>query len=256
MSDKKESIKTIPSDAKILMDDWDTLTRIIRQVAIPAHKHQEESSELLADDIINDALAGPYRPFLACKLKAFANLCTMRMLITSAENEALKEEKKDLAKSAHPLAKLAAKTTIGEVDKRQKQLDEITNEHFSQWREQIKTWIAALNAALVKNDVPLSTLEAQELAEALTFSELKKRFADLNLELPTIKELNFSVYFKLKSELVIRNSLARRQLPHTQKEIDVVTKRLKSLLNEIHKTEAALLKNQETPTLKIADFTQ
>lgn len=254
MNDKKQPVKIIPSDAKILLDDWDTLTRIIRQVAIPAHKHADAGSELLDDATINDAIRGPYRPFLACKLKAFAKLCSMRMLITSIDNDALQEDKKNIQKSSHPLAKYVSKTTISDVDKRQKQLDEITNEHFSEWQAQIKHWLDLLINSLAKNKVPLSSLETEELAELMPVSELFARFENLNLELPKIKELNFSNYFKLKTELVARNSLARRQLPHTEKELDAVTKDLKNVFSEIHKMEAALIKQQEAPTLKIADF--
>lgn len=254
MSDKKHKAKKIPSDAKILLDDWETLTRIIRQVATPSYKRQEQVNELLADEIINDATAGPYRPFLACKLKAYANLCAMRLLITSADNETLQEQKNDIAKSAAPLAKYVKKTTISDVDKRQRQLDELTNEHFSQWQAQTKQWIALLGSSFAKHGFPLSELETQELAGLPTVSELEKRFVDLALTLPDAHAMNFSHYFKLKAELIVRSSLARRQLPHTQKEIEAVIKQLKNVFNEIHKKETALIKDQEPSTMKIGDF--
>ncbi len=257
MSDNKSQPTIIPTIAKVLMDDWETLTRIIRQIATPVgHKGTEKDNTLLTDAMINDAVSGPYHPFLSAKLKAFGEICEYRMLITVSENEALQEKVKDISKEENPKLKIAKKLSICELDKRQHQLDELTNEHFSTWQSHIKTWLATIENELNTLAVPLSELEHHELYQLEPISQLAARFIELDIEMPKNKKdyFNFATYLHFKTTLIVQSSLGRRQLPHQKKDIEQITKKLKNTFSEIEKTENSLASEQAKATEAISLF--
>jgi len=250
--------RSIPSDAKVLLDDWETLSRIILKVATPLRDRlepKENSSNLIPDNIINDAVNGPFHPFFAAKLKAFAQICELRMLVTISENEALQSKKK-IDKKETPTEKLAKKISITELDKKQKELDEMTNEHYAQWQELIEDWVEDIKEALEQHNVPLSNLELQELKQLEPISELLDRFTHLNIEPPKNKkdEFNFANCFKYKTDLAIHSSLSRRHQPHEKKNIDTVIKKLKPVFNAIQKEESNIAREQSAETEAAINF--
>lgn len=259
MSHKQPDFQAIPSDAKLMVDDWDTLSRLIREIATP-QKHRQDTTidteSLVPDSIIKDALDGPFNPFLACKLNAFAKLCQMRMLVTIFENEALQEAKKNLPLKETDLEKKAKSVTINDLDSRQKKLDDAANNHYAQWRELTQNWIGLIIDNLHKQGVTLSSLEIGDFSQLEPISDLENRFINLQLEPPKNKkgEFDFANYFKHKAYLIIHSSLARRQLPHDQKAVDQVLKKLNSVFSTIKRQAADLEKQQAPETAKIAEF--
>lgn len=237
--------KFIPTDTKILINEWQTLHDKIVENAqlVKIKKTEEASSSLLSEQQLNDALNGPLQYFFKQKLKAYATISKVRLLLTTTQDDIFKNNPHDKV-SLKDLEKI----NTAELDKMQQTLNELTKAHYQQWQEKRKSWDQQLTLAMTANNISLSEIEIKELKDKEPLSELMDRFIDLNIKMPSIEKMDFEQYLRLKVYLTIRNSLSRQQEPHDDEAITKLVKKLNREFNQIHQEEKQLIKTQRAET--------
>ncbi len=244
---ERAPIYDLSTHAKILINEWKTLHELLTE-SIASAKAKTEAHEsklnspLLSDTQINDALLGPLHDFFKQKLSAYAAVSRIRLQLTAATDEAMKN------RSPKALPKNLEKITPAELDKIQNSLNELTQKHFAEWKAHLKEWNQQLLLALTANHIALSEIEIKEFNDREPLSELFNRFVDLHLETPTWEAVTAERYLQLKTHLAIHSYLSRNHQPHDTTEINKILKKLKKDFAQIAKEEKQFIENQKKET--------
>lgn len=242
----------IDSNVRVLLGNWPTLCDLIAKHSLSVKDllqldDLETSSALkpLSEHQITDALRGPYQAFLKQQMTAYSKISRIQMTLTMTKEDAFKTIMAQENQEVNP-AKLE-NLDPADLNALQTKLDELTVVHNQQWEDRFSTWQQQTLEALTQQGLEFSALEVNEFKASEPVSELRKRFIDLKVELPKLKQkaMNFAAYLKLKSTLTIHSILSRQQLPHEAVEINKFIKALKNVFNRIEQEEVALLQSQQ-----------
>ncbi|WP_423062327.1 hypothetical protein [Candidiatus Paracoxiella cheracis] len=256
----KNTDSFISTDAKVLINDWQALHKIIEahtQLTTEQLEgdHSSSLTTLLSERQLTDALAGPYQKFFKQKLSAYATIVKLRLEITLQEDESLKIPDDDAQETNSTFKALLEKYTLNDLNKIQAELDQLTNEHNEQWETQLAEWNQQLLMSVIANQIPLTNIEIEAFKDKEPLSELINLYNDLNIDLPKLDfaDFNFEQYLKLKLELVIRSSLHRRHEAHELTDISRIMKKFKSDFATIHQQEQQLVEKQKVDTQRIVE---
>ncbi len=255
MTDKKQD-HFIDTSARIIFSDWKILANIAvkhsTSVKDMLQANAEESSPftILSDTQVAEALAGPFGHFFKQKMSAYARISRMQMELNISKEDVFKGKRAPHAEAKALPKKQIDKFTLADVENIQNKLDTLTNEHITQWEEQLSLWKQQLVEQLTQQDQALSDIEIKEINDPEPLSELLDRFTNLSVELPKVKkgDVTFTSYLTYKAQLAIHSSLSRKQLPHQADDIKKVLKKLKAFFDQVQKQEQALIEQQQTET--------
>ncbi len=249
---------------RVLLNDWQGLADLMQSHASPivgevkTESTPESVKERLTEKQIEDALSGPYATFFQQKLAAYAVYARINMAVLAKEDNPLKNaaEKYELSdadeaiKAVQLNKSLLEKLTPANMQKIRKDLDKLVEDHFDNWQTQIEEWYKDICQASKRVKVALSDSEQEQLCADEPISEIKDRYADLNLPWPKLKQngANFREYIQLKVYLAIQSTLSRQQLPHGVEEVNRKQKLLKSTYKRIAEAEEELTTKQQKET--------
>lgn len=246
----------VTTSAKVFLNDWVALRDIInehvtliKEAANADAALANPATALFSDQQMDDALNGPYQAFIKQKLSAYAKIARVRLKLTVDQDENLRAEK-------HPeqdnpaLDALIENISTNDLDNMQSELDELTKAHHAMWQSQLSEWKNHLAHDIQQKNVLLSDLEMKELEDQEPASELLNRLIDLKIELPKKinRANNYKHYYTLKTKLAVFNALSRQHKPHTNADIEAITKTLKPSFNDIENAETALVNAQRLET--------
>lgn len=240
----------IPTYVRLLCSEWTAINTLIIEHGTPMREKIHGKREFLIpeESYLNDALNGPYQPFLETCLNAHARVARIRLELTLEENDLFKRGENVPSNPARIPQKILKKCNLAECDNLTKKLSEHIQTYAGQWRESVHTWSLELQSALNQAGLKLTDIEIQHFNDDEPISDLHNRFIELKLEKPTYKreKKGFSAYFILKLTLAIHSILSRLQQPHGPSEIEPYLKSAKSPLEKIHQEETQLLNAQKT----------
>lgn len=254
----KETDSFISTDAKVLINDWQTLRNLIvthTQLTTQQAPPSESSAltTLLSERQLTDALTGPYQQFFKQTLSAYAAITKLQLELNLQGDDTLKIKADDEQETNAALKELIGKYSLSDVNKMQSDLDQLTNDHNEQWHAQLTQWHQPLLNSLTTHKIPLTDIEIKELQDNEPISELIGRFKDRNFDLPLLNfsDFSFEHYLQLKLELAIRSSLNRRHEAHDSADITRILKKFRVDFTQIKQQEKALLDKQKTATKEI-----
>lgn len=246
--------------AKAILSNWSTLKKLLieRATRIKDSKSSEQAADedtaaenqrfaLLSDTVLNDTFCGPYQGFFNLHIHAYAKLTRVRSAVMLRSEDIFKKEQKLAAQVLEVPESIVRDTSLPDLDKLFKQLDEQLPAMYEQWRGLVNQWQSRLIEGLQAVPLALSILELAELQQQEPLSELHDRFVDLSIDPPKTKAAgsDFTSYLTLKTYNIILSALSRQHEPHTADDIQKVLKKLKSVFDSIQKEEKQLLQAQE-----------
>lgn len=233
----------LSTHAKTLINDWRTLQQIILEIYYAPNRPPEDSTTLtvLTDPLIENIWHGPFHSWLKQVLTAYSKLAQLRLFSTIEQDETFKTKINNLSAS---LRKEIVQFGNAELEKIQKNLDNLVLQQFHELDSHYHTWCATLQAALNAEKIPLTESEEKELSTLENTTLISKRYDDLQLAAPTevAESLTFHDYLKLKVYLAMHNSLSRRHQPHQPKDIEAHLKHLKKAFHAVQQADLHFLK--------------
>jgi hypothetical protein len=254
----------ISTHAKIVLNEYRALKKLIlhysKQVRDQHHQDEEQQDSkpftLLTDNAINDAICGPFAPFLKQIISAYAAAAFTRQQLTVDNDDVLKNAAQKLDKFTIIETSLLKKTSLSEIDRLTLDLDKMTTEFAAEWQEQFDNWLAAALHELHQHEINLSEADQSEFHHAYPISELLDRCSDLKITPPSFKKeqhCDFSSYFTLKLHIAIYNYLNQQHQTEVDKTTKQLLKKFKDLLSEVNNKEQALLKNHRQELDKLLE---
>ena len=236
---------------RAVLSDWQVLAGVIvqhTQLLEDVKKNGDKPPvipNLLTDQHITDSLNGPYSAFVSQKMRAYAAIGRLKSEHIIQENELFKEGSSNPIESQLSPQFLSS-YSLANLNAMQKQLNQLTAQHHSQWVDNHIQWNEAVAQALGNAGISLSEIEYNGLCDDEPISELLDRFIELKLELPKSRSNTdtFDGYLTLKAYLAVQSSLSRNQKSSTPDEVNKVLKSLKSLFNDMEKQQQKLLSTQ------------
>jgi hypothetical protein len=251
---------------KIFINDWPAF-----RIALAKHtsaigsegKKNLRDFALISDKELNSALSGPFAPvfeeflnaYLIIKRANFEKRLQDDSVFTEAKENLpenpcnMKDREADIKlKHKEPPEEVIRITSSADTEKRLEQLDALFNTSF---RTFAKLHQAAYNESIKKFTAINCTLSEQDknfLNSDEPLDEIQRRFIDISLEIPKIKDggLFFSYYLQLKLILCIHSTLSMQQLPHGNKDILEKLKQFKEITTTCEKHEEKMVTNQQT----------
>jgi len=256
MATKKEE-HFIGTHAKVILSDWQVLATIVtKHSTLIKESTQEEESEsepgpqVLSQREIDDAFNGPMQAFFKQKITAHSAIARLRLHLTMNDDETFKEKRAKLPDEDKIPESILSSTSLSDLNKIGKELDQLTTEHHEQWEQCRDAWNKHILQRLSETGLSLSEIEIKEFQDPEPISELSDRFVSLNIALPKTHkaDMDFSKYLTLKTDIAVQSALSRQHLPHEQSDIQRILKQLKSDFNAIRKQEQQILSEQKAAT--------
>lgn len=236
---------------KSYLTDWQLMKKLLHLYndRIKDIKEFKETNKLkpLTQQLLNDALSGPYQHFFRQKLNAYQKILYAKEQLTLHETDILENTHIDTEDMLS--TNLLDTISMSKVNELQKQLTQLTQQHNSEWQEKINEWQTIL-IDIIGNNYGLSETEAYQFTINEPISELLERFEGLNLSIPKIKSssMGFSNYLTLKTDLAIHSTLARQHQAHQQSDVNKNLKTFKDLFEKIKEEEQAIITRHKTDT--------
>ena len=242
----------ISSYAQLLLSDQQDLAKLLLIYGTSIKKSITQTpiltEGLLAVEIIDTALAGPFQPMLKMLIHYFTLVARVRCDFKFKDEELFNKEKKNNFADKLPDDEIA-KVNTGILSGIEKQLKSKLKEIDKAWQALCHEGVQEVLQQLLKNGVELSEIEIKEMRDLETITDVENRFTDLNIPRPKLakrEDMDIALYLTLKADIAIQSSLSRRQLPHEQKDIDKLLKPLKNIFKQIFDQEKVLLKHQRS----------
>ncbi|MDF1795978.1 MAG: hypothetical protein P1U63_05520 [Coxiellaceae bacterium] len=257
-SRKSDSLSTsyfIPTYTRIMISDWSNIARFIIEHARPmkdkVNPDENQQNYVPSESQVNDALNGPFNGYIHQCISAFAKIARVRIEHTRKDSDFFITEATENNPNEIP-ERLLKQTSSAECDNLTKQLNDKVATYSQQWRDAANHWVSQVQQQLMSQDLPLSEIEITELKDDEPLSDVLDRYTELKVEHPKLpKEMNFAVYYTLKTTLAVHSVLSRLQKPHTANDIDKHIKPLKKLFVTITEEQKQLLENQQVEIAEI-----
>ncbi|PIZ03416.1 MAG: hypothetical protein COY58_09670 [Gammaproteobacteria bacterium CG_4_10_14_0_8_um_filter_38_16] len=231
--------------SKLLLNNWKTLSECIYKETVwikDTLQPKSDTTYLLSDQQINDALNGPFQAFFKPLFNAHAAISKLEAAINLSKEDFFKESEQTSDMTLGFSKQAIAQADITALKALHVRLDEITTECHAQWESNIKSWSDSLLSEFKKINLDLSEIELHDFTTNEPVSELNDRFVNLKIPAPKLpkSDFNFSQYFTAKATIAIHSALNRMQQPNTEKNIQEQLKNLAPILKSISKTEKEL----------------
>ena len=254
----------ISTHAKIILNEYRAVKELIlhysKQVRDQHHQTEEQQdikpNTILSDNAINDAICGPFAPFLKQIISAYAAAAFTRQQLTVDNDDVLKTAAKKLDEFTIIETSLLKKTSLVEIDRLTLDLDKMTTELAAEWQAQFENWLAAALHELHQHEINLSEADQSEFYHAYPISELLDRGSDLKITPPSFKKeqhCDFSNYFTSKLHIAIYNYLNQQHQTEVDKTTKQLLKKFKVFFGEVSKKEQELLKNHRQELDKLLE---
>ena len=256
MAKKSEDI-FVSTHAQVIVSDWKVFAdivakhgKLIKEQSYDTNEQETSLPHVISRREIEDALNGPMQSFFKQKLVAYTKLSLIRMNLNMVENDTFKNQRADLPDADKVPENILKNTSLSDVLKIQKELDQLTKAHADIWDQHRKQWNQQILQRLSEQNLSLSEIEIKEFTDPEPISELLDRFVTLNIDLPRTRksEMSFSKYLTLKADIAIQSALSRQHLPHAQSDIQKILNKLKPDFSTIAKQESQLIASQKTST--------
>ena len=261
-----ENPSLLPTYARVAVSDWGVLgnfiyqhTRWTKDLRTEGEDNADDRPALLTDQNLKDAFEGPYSGFFKQSAQMYATITRIRMAHILKSNDFIKEPKaqlgedKDQAEKKELPDNLLQSHSIADLDHTQSYLGEMVNYHHDQWLHYLDHWYKCLLQLLTEQGLEFIEMEIDEFKLGDPICEVRERYIDLNIQIPGLQTMgsNFSEYLRLKLDMLVLNSLARRQLPHEQEHIDAMMATCRQYLADVATVEQDLLASQMKELIQV-----
>lgn len=266
----------IGTQARILITEWQAVAKLMVAHSVPAKEKPianiedlenfdidslenltfstaDELPNILSEKQIQTTLQGPFGSSIKIKLSAYAKIARLRLEMHLNKDELFKTRRIPIPEAEQiPLKKLE-KITVSDLEKKQTQLDQLTEEHDQEWKGFIENWTLRLVQYFSQSSLALTEREIKELNDDDIITEVLPRFIEVGLKLPKkdYPEISFTDYLYLKALLTTQSALSRQHLPHDDHEIQQRLKNFRPIMAQMEKQEQEMLAEQKNLTSAI-----
>ena len=265
MAKNQEVIDYYSTYTKIYINDWIEFRKCLAEhtAAISGSSPEIQDLPLIIDKDLNDALNGPYAPVFKDHLDAYLSIKQLGFEKRDAYESVFTDAKKKLPENPCNMQDRAADQKIerkkvpnelleiitsAELEKKQDELNALFEQSFSTFTKLHKAAYNEATKIFSSIGCNLSEQDKSFLYADEPLNEVQRRFIDISLEIPKIKDrgLFFSHYFQLKLILGIHSSLSLQQQPHGDKEIKDKLKEFKNIINTCEMHEEKMMDTQKS----------
>ena len=191
----------IGTQARILITEWQAVAKLIAAHSIPAKEKPianiedlenfdidslenltfstaDELPNILSEKQIQTTLQGPYGSFIKEKMHAYARLARLRLEMHLSKDELFKSRRIPIPESEQIPAKKLEKINLSDLEEKQKQLDQLAEEHDREWKEFIESWTQKLVQYFSQSNLALTEREIKELNDDDIITEVLPRFIE------------------------------------------------------------------------------
>lgn len=266
MAKKQKASPLINTHSRIMIGQWNKLSQLVDKYSSPVKEQQaiensgdiddddffsleeptEEKPKVLSKDNIEEALRGPYQAFLHNIMASYALICRLRFELHIEKEDVFKGKRAQLPKEDQLPKQKIDNLKFSQLDEAQQQLEQLCDDYYQQWHALIHQGIDQLTEQCAQQGCHFTELEIKEFHDEEPLSELKARFAEINLTLDPVnfESMNVRDYLQLKSKLSLHNALNRQHQSSDEKTLQKLIKNLQKLFNNIAKQEKKLLAAQ------------
>lgn len=238
----------ISSHGQLAIQSWGSLYTIILNMLMLNDeriktKHENKIPHLFSSKEIQDIRYGPYQAYFHKEFNAYIHLTKSRIPVYAQTNDFLNPIKNHIITITHP-----SKISKDNCHDVQGKLNQITEQHYAQWKIHANQWSKEIIATLATAGLVLTDSENAMIQEQDLTSQVIAQFQERQLKRPTSQLNTMHDFLKTKTYQSIHSALSRQHKHHTHIIIMKHIKAIKDCFNTIKSEEKKLIKRQQNET--------